>query len=289
LFFVNTSSGLALFIVHDKPVAGNGGGQAEMQFELFGDPNGAAVLVKDDPGDGDVYTGASGASIFTSRHGWGAPNTDGLVIGTLDDTWSMLVQFTNVDSNTNTPTISGVSSWQAFSANGSPLSLALVEGRRVRLNMYTAPPTNLAPVANAGPDQSVTEGDLVTLDGTASRDPEGVPLTYAWSQTAGPAVTLSGAPTTTPHFVAPNLVNPPSGTPVPIALTFRLTVSDGTLTSAADEVTILVKSNNLPPIAHAIAPAMANEGILVTLDGSGSSDPAAIRWSIAGVRLLARP
>ena len=77
LFFVNTSSGLALFIVHDKPVVSNGGGQAEMRFELSGDPNGAALLGRDDSAaNGDVYTGASGANMSTSRHSWVTPNTD---------------------------------------------------------------------------------------------------------------------------------------------------------------------------------------------------------------------
>ncbi|MFZ0265491.1 MAG: PKD domain-containing protein, partial [Nitrososphaeraceae archaeon] len=36
------------------------------------------------------------------------------------------------------------------------------------------------PVVNAGPEQRVNEGDLVTLTGTDSFDPDGKIVSYAW-------------------------------------------------------------------------------------------------------------
>ena len=48
LFLVQTSDGLSLFVVHDRPNDGSGG-RAEMQFDLSGDPDGAARIVEDDP------------------------------------------------------------------------------------------------------------------------------------------------------------------------------------------------------------------------------------------------
>ncbi len=51
---------------------------------------------------------------------------------------------------------------------------------------------NGAPTSNAGPDQSgIVAGTTVTLDGSASTDPEGKPVTYAWSQVDGDLVTRS--------------------------------------------------------------------------------------------------
>ena len=40
---------------------------------------------------------------------------------------------------------------------------------------------NLAPVANAGPDQTVATGATVTLDGSASSDADGDALVFSWS------------------------------------------------------------------------------------------------------------
>jgi hypothetical protein len=46
-------------------------------------------------------------------------------------------------------------------------------------------PTNQAPTANAGTDQTVNEGDNVKLDGSGSSDPDGTIASYSWTQTAG--------------------------------------------------------------------------------------------------------
>ena len=62
-------------------------------------------------------------------------------------------------------------------------------------------PENKAPTANAGVDQTVQMETEVTLDGTASSDPEGSALTYSWTEPAG--ITLSGTTNAQPTFTAP--------------------------------------------------------------------------------------
>jgi hypothetical protein len=126
---------------------------------------------------------------------------------------------------------------------------------------------NQPPVSDAGVDQDAGEGATITLDGRASSDPDGDPLTFAWSQVSGPAVVLSDPASDTPTFAAPAVT---SDQP----LVFRLTVSDPWEAGAPDETTVSVANSvNEPPQADAGTDLTANEGDLVSLYGSGSSDP----------------
>ena len=114
------------------------------------------------------------------------------------------------------------------------------------------------PVADAGPDQDVKEGDPVTLDGTGSTDPDGGIASYAWTQTDGTMVTLSGAGTATATFTAPDVNE---------TLTFQLTVTDDDDLASTDTVDITV---TILPQADAGPDQSVDEFDTVTLDGSGS-------------------
>ena len=93
---------------------------------------------------------------------------------------------------------------------------------------------NQPPVANAGADQTVaSEQAGVTLDGSGSTDPDGDPITYSWTQTSGPAVTLSGADTATPSFDAPV---------GPATLEFQLEVCDAEPLCDTDTVVVNVSA-----------------------------------------------
>jgi hypothetical protein len=131
------------------------------------------------------------------------------------------------------------------------------------------PAVNMPPAAVAGNEQTVMIGELVTLDGTQSTDPESDPLSYRWEQTGGALnVTLSSATAARPTFTAPSVASATT-------LVFRLTVSDGKNTSVASTaVTIQAPSSqNRPPVASVVAPPNAQAGSQVSLDGSGSTDP----------------
>ena len=102
------------------------------------------------------------------------------------------------------------------------------------------PPTPVAPVANAGLDRTVQELSAITLAGSAT-DANGDPITYAWVQTAGTMVTLSGADTATPGFTSPDVA---LGNPD--ILTFELTASDPGGLSTTDSVDITVQESAVP-------------------------------------------
>lgn len=93
-------------------------------------------------------------------------------------------------------------------------------------------PANQPPVAIAGPNQTVTLGDTVTLAGSGA-DPEKDPLSYLWTFTRpeGSGASLTSTKAATPTFV-PDLAGVYTGV---------LTVNDGKLTSAPSTVTFTVQ------------------------------------------------
>lgn len=100
---------------------------------------------------------------------------------------------------------------------------------------------NPSPIADAGSDQSVKSGDTVQLDGSKSSDPTNSPLSYSWSQTDGPNVTLDNPALKNPTFTAP-------ATTKKVNLSFQLVVSnEAGKNSIPDEVMVSVNPITTPP------------------------------------------
>ena len=128
-------------------------------------------------------------------------------------------------------------------------------------------PSNQPPLANAGPDQNVTEGVIVTLSGANSTDPEGGALTYSWCQVSGMPVTLNNLSASQTAFTPPHVG--PDGE----SLGFQLTVTDSGGLQSSDTCLVNVLWVNQPPAANAGTDQSLAEGAMVTLNGSGSGDP----------------
>ncbi|MCC6575368.1 MAG: S8 family serine peptidase [Planctomycetes bacterium] len=109
----------------------------------------------------------------------------------------------------------------------------------VSVTVQNTSSSNLPPVADAGADQGVAINSNVTLDGSASTDPEANPLTYSWQQISGAnPVALSDDTAAMPTFTAPGAND---------TLTFRLTVDDSNGSTDTDTVVITVTGGAPPP------------------------------------------
>ncbi len=78
---------------------------------------------------------------------------------------------------------------------------------------------NEAPVADAGTDQAAGSGDVVTLNGGNSSDPDDGIASYRWTQLSGAPVVLSDPTAAAPVFTAPQVT-------AATVLEFQLTVTD---------------------------------------------------------------
>lgn len=135
-------------------------------------------------------------------------------------------------------------------------------GRVTTIQVSGVVQTNRAPVAHAGDDQTVEQqnasGANVTLNGTASSDPDGDALTFTWS---GPFGVAGGAQPT---------VRLPAG-----VSTVTLSVHDGHVYSGSDTVNITVRDSTAPEvIAPADITAEATGVLTVVAIGSATANDA---------------
>ena len=164
------------------------------------------------------------------------PNTDDQVTGgtlTFSDGSTVNVPALNNDGSATTVTFPARATTSVLftvtSVSSTTFNVGLAE-----IQVYTGQSgggnTSGPPTADAGLDQVASVGATVQLDGSASNDPGGSP-SYKWTQTTGPAVTLSDSTAVKPTFTAPSS---------PTSLTFQLVVTDGSQSSDPSSVTIHV-------------------------------------------------
>ena len=93
----------------------------------------------------------------------------------------------------------------------------------------------LAPVADAGTDQTVTAGDMVTLNGSSSSDPDGTISAVQWEQISG----NTQAALTSPQELSTDFVAPEVGSEGDVQV-FKLTVKDNDDLVSEDTVTVTI-------------------------------------------------
>ncbi len=136
-----------------------------------------------------------------------------------------------------------------------------VEIPRVRYEVLTrrVRTGNDSPVADAGPDRTGVEPGTVTLDGSASFDPDGDPITFSWEQIGGPTVQLSGGNTSVATFTAAENQT----------YHFRLTVRDDRNGIGTDRVTVTSLDQQITITQFTATPLSIKSG-----------DPVSLVWAI---------
>lgn len=162
-------------------------------------------------------------------------------------------------------------------AGGVGAEALLLDNLQARL--YATSNPGVAPLASAGNDQIARIGTAITLDGSASNDPDqNFPLTYSWRFVTSPSA--SATPLLDPDTVNPTFTPDKVGDYV-----LELMVTDSTGLSSAPD-TITVTTSNLRPIAEAGADqSVVQIGSIIQLNGSASYDddghvPLSYAWSL---------
>tara|TARA_B100000700_G_scaffold29187_1_gene28068 strand:+ start:2443 stop:4149 length:1707 start_codon:yes stop_codon:yes gene_type:complete len=159
--------------------------------------------------------------------------------------WAQLSGTTVTLSNQDEPTTTFIS---PGSASILIFSLTVADdggGMDTDTVVVTVLNTNLAPIADAGPDQSVGFAELVILDGSASVDTDGNIETYQWTQISGSVVELSSPDEQVTTFTSPENQN---------ILLFELVVVDNFGDSSMDTVSVVVLDNTASTENHKITP-----------------------------------
>ena len=178
------------------------------------------------------------------------------------------------DPNTATPTFTTDNLLAGAKFITHIFELTVTDGIDINIDYVTivVESPNVAPVADAGSNQTVSSGTQVQLNGSGSRDLFGEIVSYKWERlevgsSGNPYVVLSDPNIVNPTFIADTLI-PGSKS---ITQRFKLTVTDDRDATDEDTVIIIIESANVPPVAITNDQEV-NSGSTVQLDGTRSYD-----------------
>ena len=207
-------------------------------------------------------------------NGSGSTNPSG--VGTLTYSW----RFTSVPAGSRALLGHSSTAFATFTVDvpGSYIvQLTVSNGVASSSASVTVSTSHTPPVANACPNQTVTVGATVVLNGSGSTSTAGLPFTYAWTLIARPAgstAALSGADTISPTFVVDK-----DG-----VYQAQLIVNDGLASSPA---TVTITTQTTAPVANAGPHQIVDVGTLVQLNGAGSTDANGLTltylWSLVSI------
>lgn len=149
----------------------------------------------------------------------------------------------------------------------------------VFITVMDVTPTNTPPVAVAGDDQQIDLGQVISLDGSASSDPDGDDITsYQWTISRKPDSSTATIDDPTSPMTA---FTPDVGG----LYIVQLVVSDDVDFSAPDSIELTVASaTSTKPVAVTPTQVFARIGQPTQLDGTGSydddGDPLSYRWQL---------
>ncbi len=246
--------------------------------------NGAGVLAPHHDVDFLRFTVAAGETIGarTFRRGGAIDTTLGLVaaagtvITTDDDSGADLYSALSVTLDEAGDYCVAISTYPDFTFDGSTARTGGEYGLTIEVDR-----PNVPPVADAGDDQRAAPGSVVTLDGSASADPDGFTLGYAWTRVDdGPDVEIAGANGPTPRFFAPRDLATET------TLTFSLRVFDADGGADTDTVDVVVDAGTATgPFADAGGDLTVPAGVIVHLLGrgdAGEGSELAFAWEQTG-------
>ncbi|MBT4034846.1 MAG: T9SS type A sorting domain-containing protein [Candidatus Marinimicrobia bacterium] len=192
-----------------------------------GDPDGVVLLINNNIVDAVSYEGEM-------------TDTDGNVME---------------DGGTDFP--SPDSSISRIGIDGTPWEHTGITPGAANTNQTFDPNVNFPPVANAGANQYVESGAIVSLDGSGSSDFDGTIASYLWEQVSGSSVTLTNATSAIASFTVPTVTETSTWV-------FSLTVTDDEGATASAETEVIVQISTILTIAEARTQAL---GTLVTTTG----------------------